>query len=392
MIDSSTKFLNFIKQYSNLKESSLTGRYINFDHISKALQNASLHFNIEIIGNSVLGEPIHLIKIGEGKIKIFLWSQMHGNESTTTKAVFDLLNAFKEFKEDAVIKDILDNCSLFIIPMLNPDGARAYTRVNANNIDLNRDAKNLEEVESRILRKVFDDIKPDFCFNLHDQRTIFSAGEKEFPATLSFLTPSEDIERSMTPNREESMRVIASIFKDLSPLLPNSIGRYDDGYNANCTGDTFQGLGTPTILFEAGHSYNDYHREKTREYVFSAIISGLNAIATNNYKNEDTAVYLNIPENEKLFYDLILRNAKINGRAMDVAIQFKEVLKDSEIKFFPVIENILPKLAFFAHREINCHFQNISLPDHNPLCENVVVEKILLKNEILMINYENIQI
>jgi len=389
MTNSSTQFSNFIKKYSNFKESGLTGRYINFDHISKALQNASSNFDIEIIGNSVLEEPIHLIKIGEGKIKILLWSQMHGNESTTTKAVFDLINAFKEFKENSVIKGILDNCSLYIIPMLNPDGARAYTRVNANNTDLNRDAKNLTEVESRVLRQVFDDIQPDFCFNLHDQRTIFSAGRNEYPATLSFLTPSEDIKRSITPIREESMRVVASIFKDLSPLLLNRIGRYSDEYNANCTGDTFQALGTPTILFEAGHSYNDYQREKTREYVFFAIISGLNTIAIDNYKNADISVYLDIPENEKLYYDLILRNAIINEGVVDIAIQFKEVLKDSAIKFIPVVENISPKLAFFAHREIDCDFQTISLPDHSPLSENVVVEKILLKNEILMINYEN---
>lgn len=381
--------LHLLKHYEAFKETALAGRYINATHISKPLEKASSNFDVNILGKSTNGEPIHLIKVGTGEIKILMWSQMHGNESTTTKAIFDLLNVFSEFTQDALIKNILGACTINIVPMLNPDGAKAYTRTNANRIDLNRDAKDLSEIESRVLRKHFEEFQPDFCFNLHDQRTIFSAGENPFPATLSFLTPSEDIERSVTRGREESMKVIGAIYKDLSKHLPNRIGRYDDGYNVNCTGDTFQNLGVPTILFEAGHSAEDYSREKTREYVFYAILSGLNAIATQSYKEITTSVYFEIPENEKLFYDLILRNAEVKGAIVDVAIQFREILKDKEVKFSGTVENIAPKLAFFAHREINCDFQKVTLSDGKDLSENVIVDKILVKNEILMINCEN---
>lgn len=377
---------NTLNNYQLFKETSLMGRYINTDHISKAIQKAAANFEVNQIGKSTLGEPIHLIKVGTGKTKILMWSQMHGNESTTTKAVFDLLNLFQISSKDFPIENILASCTLYIIPILNPDGARAYTRVNANEVDLNRDAKNLSQVESRILRGLFDDIQPDFCFNLHDQRTIFSAGDNPLPATLSFLTPSEDIERSITLGREESMKVIATIFKGLSGQLPGNIGRYDDGYNANCTGDTFQGLGVPTILFEAGHTKDDYTRDKTREFVLYAIFYGLNAIATNDYKNISSDVYFEIPENEKLFYDIILRNAAVNDKFVDVAIQFNELLQNKEIKFLGTVENIGPKLAFFAHREINCNFQKVTLPNNKSLSENDIVEKILVNNEILMIN------
>ncbi|WP_010232172.1 M14 family metallopeptidase [Gillisia marina] len=379
---------SILNKYSVFKQATLAGRYINASHISEPLKKLALNFEIEILEDSTLGEPIHLIKMGSGETKILMWSQMHGNESTTTKAVFDLLNLFSQHTKESAVKDILSSCTLYIIPMLNPDGARAYTRVNANGVDLNRDAKGLSQVESKVLRKVFHDFQPDFCFNLHDQRTIFSAGPTDNPATLSFLTPSEDIERAITPSREASMKVIGAIYSDLSKFIPNSIGRYDDGYNDNCTGDAFQGLGVPTILFEAGHYPEDYNREKTREYVFYALFSALNTIAMESYKKINTSVYFNIPENEKLFYDLILRNAEVDGKIVDVAIQFKEVLEDDEIKFLGTIENISPELAFFAHREIHCDSQRITLPDHKSLNENVIVDKILLKNEVLMINYE----
>jgi len=313
---------------------------------------------------------------------------MHGNESTTTKAVFDLLNAFLIKRDELILKEILDTCSLYIIPILNPDGARAFTRVNANEVDLNRDAKELKQVESNILRAAFDQFQPDFCFNLHDQRSIFSAGDSKFPATLSFLTPSMDAERSIKPSREVSMKLIAAINEKVSEYIPNQIGRYDDGFNANCTGDNFQSLGVPTVLFEAGHIGKDYEREMTREYVFVALLAGLNAIATNSYKQHTTSQYFKIPENGKLFYDILLRNAKVKSEIVDVAIQFKEILKDGKIIFVGSVENISPKLAFFGHQEIDCKFNLVTLLDKTEISENVIADKILVNNEILMINYE----
>src|SRR5690606_18803559 len=99
---------------------------------------------------------------GDGPIKILMWSQMHGNESTTTKAVLDLINFLLEGSE--MSNSILERCTIKIIPILNPDGALAYTRVNANGIDLNRDAQNLSQPESKVLRAVFEDFGPDYCF------------------------------------------------------------------------------------------------------------------------------------------------------------------------------------------------------------------------------------
>ena len=38
---------------------------------------------------------------------------------------------------------------------------------------------------------------PKFCFNLHDQRTIFGVEGTKNPATISFLAPSEEITRKL---------------------------------------------------------------------------------------------------------------------------------------------------------------------------------------------------
>ena len=64
---------------------------------------------------------------------------------------------------------------------------------------------------------------------------------------------------------------ILIIVKSLEKEIPGSIGRYDETFNPDCFGDSFTQLGTPTILFEAGHVPNDYQREKTRLYIFEAL-------------------------------------------------------------------------------------------------------------------------
>ena len=376
------------EDYNSFKNHKISGRYIQQKDIQVLLDKLGEEFSLKEIGASVLGKPIHSIQFGNGSIKILAWSQMHGNESTTTKAIFDLLNYISLHKAEPLVESILNNCSLCIIPMLNPDGAEAYTRVNANEIDLNRDAQDLSQPESRILSQVFKNFNPDFCLNLHDQRTIFSAGNNPEPAVLSFLTPSMDKDRQIFPSRIKSMQLIAKIAQDLSELLPGRIGRYDDGFNINCTGDTFQSTQTPTILFEAGHFPGDYKREETRKYVFLALVSVLKSISEKNFQQIDYQKYQEIPENKKLFNDIILRDSNSENGVVDIAIQYKEVIKDGKLAFFPEIEKIAPKIKKFAHKEIFCENKKIEINDENMLTENVIVNKIVLNGVELPLKCE----
>ena len=373
--------------YSKIKFKKVTGRYVINPDLDLILDELSSKFKTDAIGKSVKNREIKMTTFGTGEIKILAWSQMHGNEGTTTKAVFDLLNAFNLNIDDTVLSDIYKSCTLYIIPILNPDGAAAYTRINANKVDLNRDMQALSQPESKILIQQYHKIKPDYCLNLHDQRTIFSAGSKPEPATLSFLTPSKDASRSIDEYRMESMAVIAGIAQDLSNELKNRIGRYDDAFNINCAGDTFQNLSTPTILFEAGHFPGDYERETTRKFVFKALISCIYQIAektgTKNYKE-----YIQIPENEKLFNDVIIRNALVEGKKMDVAIQFIEKLVEGKVEFIPKVAEMRPKITKFAHKEIDAEGQEIQLPNKSELDENVIVDKIIINNRELRVKYE----
>ncbi len=373
-----------MEHYATIKNSNLKGRYITYSHISPELKKLSSAFKIRETGKSTLQESIPVVEIGKGSIKILAWSQMHGNESTTTKAVFDLLNAFAELKdENKVVGSILRNCTIRIIPMLNPDGAKAYTRANANKVDLNRDAQNLNEVESRLLREEFNVFQPNYCLNLHDQRSIFSIGSDPKPATLSFLAPSMDNRSSVNHTRIKAMQGIVAIFKALEGVLSAQIGRYDDAFNIHCTGDTYQSLNVPTILFEAGHFNGDYEREKTREYVFASVLTLLWVIATEKLEVQDYREYDNIPQNEKRYNDIILRNARIGGAVRDVSLQFNEQLEGGKVNFIPVIAKIAAKIKNYGHREIDCKGEEIEIIAEAEPAENVIVNKILLKGKEL---------
>ena len=377
---------DFLHSYLQIKCPTLYGRYINFGMIEKLIHSLPEEFLIRNEGFSVLGTPIISVEIGTGSKKILAWSQMHGNETTTTKAAFDFFN-FLKMKKNPRANAILKECRIKFIPMLNPDGAEKYTRTNANNVDLNRDAFECSQPESKVLREVFDAFKPDFCFNLHDQRTIFSAGFDKIPATLSFLAPSFNKERTVDQCRSEAMKLIAGIVDSLPKDFQNQVGRYDDAFNINCTGDFFMNKNVPTLLFEAGHYPDDYQREESRKFVVLALIQACRAIAASSIENYTEKAYFQIPENRKLFYDVIIRKAKVADKIVDIGVQFQEQLKNQTIEFVPVVQEIKKEMEKSGHREILAQQKTISNTKGQKIEENEVLHQIKLGNTIKSIKF-----
>ncbi|WP_163407037.1 M14 family metallopeptidase [Flavobacterium ajazii] len=343
--------MNLEELFNQNKEQSIEGRYLTLEHIQPILEKINTDNQVKVVGKSVLGKPIYSYEIGSGKTRIYLWSQMHGNESTTTKALFDFINVLNNGSEFA--EEMLSAFTFYCIPILNPDGAAFYTRVNANQIDLNRDSQDLTQPESRVLREVFETFKPDFCFNLHDQRTIFGAGETGNPATVSFLAPSYNEEREVNENRLKAINIIAAINDELQKYIPGQVGRFDDSFNINCIGDTFQYLGTPTILFEAGHFQNDYDREVTRKFIFFSLVTSFKALFENDIVNNRINDYLNISQNKVVFYDFMYKNVKINYDGIEIitnfVAQYKEELIDSKIQFNAYIVEVGELENYFGH-------------------------------------------
>lgn len=374
---------NLISYSNRYQVLELFGRYINNSHL-ELLFTKMPNLQKEVIGFSVQKKPIYGIKFGNGSIRILMWSQMHGNESTTTKALADLFKFL--LSDEEVSTNILNKVSIFVIPILNPDGALQYTRNNANDIDLNRDAQELTQPESKVLRSVFDSFRPNYCFNLHGQRTIFSAGESNNPATLSFLAPAQDEASNITQNRKISMALISSINKAMQSIIPNKIGIYDDSFNKNCVGDSFQMEGVPTILIEAGHAHKDYNREKVRKYVLMSYLITLNQISLGKINESEYSTYFDIPPNCKYFNDIVIRNARISpsdGKKYNIGIQFIEKLKGDKIDFIPVITRIQVDSNFFGHKELDANGDMILSSKKNKLKVGDEIDCVLMNSEVI---------
>jgi hypothetical protein len=377
--------------FSEYKEHSIQGRYITLDAIYPILEKLNTNNQLEIIGKSVLDLPIYKFQIGTGETKILLWSQMHGNESTTTKALIDFLNLLDSNSDLAI--ELLKIFTFCTIPMLNPDGARLYTRANANQIDLNRDSVDLSQPESRVLREVFENFKPDYCYNLHDQRTIFGVGSTGKSATLSFLAPSYNEQREVNEPRLKAINLIAKMNDVLQNYIPGQIGRFDDAFNINCIGDTFQFLGVPTVLFEAGHYPNDYLREETRKYVFIALVSSFKILGENDLVYNEFDKYLSIPQNKVVFYDFLYKNVKINYDGIEIitnfAAQYKEELINNFLLFNAYIVQIGNLDNYYGHFEFDAKCATYSHGNQNQPELNQNAD-FLLDNDLKFVNGLNV--
>lgn len=333
---------------------NLTNRYLPLRTITPVLNRlaASDLFTLEELGLSVENRPVQALRFGRGSFKVLCWSQMHGNESTTTKA---LLNYFLALESDPKTKELFESLTILAIPMLNPDGSERFTRENANEVDLNRDAQALTQPESKILSDAFTAFKPNLCLNLHGQRSIYGLTGTENPAVLSFLAPAADTDRTITSARLKAMALINRITNKLHEELGKQIGRYDDSFNLNCVGDTFTATGVPTILFEAGQYQLDYQRNNTAALIQCAYKILFDSLLVHDElppADEVLSAYLELPENTVNYCDIVVKGGLPGSSAhnKDLQFQYKEVVEKDRLRFIP---QLLPKEEtprLYAHR------------------------------------------
>ncbi len=266
---------------------------------------------LEELGTSLEGRSISLVRVGRGAKTVLLWSQMHGNETTATLALCDILNFLVESARDrSWIRTMLDGITIAAIPMLNPDGAEAMRRENATHIDLNRDARALATPEGRILRETHRAVKPVFAFNLHDQ-DLRSVGATKKVAALAFLAPPPDERRSRPISRVRAMRICALMARSMHQFIEGHIATYDDSYEARAFGDRMQSWGTSTLLVESGHWPEDPEKRFIRKLNVVALLVALHAIATGAYQDVELEQYHTLKQNGTLIYDLVVRKVRL---------------------------------------------------------------------------------
>ena len=329
-----------VTNYEEYKESSLDKRRTTRKDIQPLITRLKGHegFRVQKVGESIEGRDLTLISIGEGDTSVFLWSQMHGDESTATMSLFDIFNFLTSdgFQEEK--QSLFQNVTLHFLPMLNPDGAEMFARRNALGIDVNRDALRLQSPEGQTLKRIRDSLDADWGFNLHDQSKYYNAEGTAKPATISFLAPAFDHEKSVDEKRADAMRLIVLMNEQLQRHIPGQVARYNDDFEPRAFGDNIQKWGTRTVLIESGGNYEDPEKQEIRKMNFMAILSALFAISNEAYKGVDHRRYDEIPHNDSKLFDLkltgLLYNLKGKEYILDLGINHQEVFARNPQGFY----------------------------------------------------------
>lgn len=195
-------------------------------------------FTLDQYGKSEQGRSIYVAKVGTGPQKIWIQAQIHGNEKLVTEAALQLLKTYAQSGEKDVER-VLEESTLYFIPMYNPDGAEMNLRqtklTNSGKlIDLNRDwtAAGFEAVESRVVYAYWADVNPDFAIDLHHQglKQIYGTNEStSFSLGISLAPDGPTLPN--TGYNDITKQMMSYVYDELKGYGYTHIDRYQVAVN-----------------------------------------------------------------------------------------------------------------------------------------------------------------
>ena len=140
------------------------------------------------IGETLDGQPLDMLQMGEGDKQVWLYARQHPGETQAEWWMEGALECLTD-PADPVARSLLAKCRFHIVPNCNPDGSRrGHLRTNAAGTNLNREwAEPSAEASPEVLaiRNTMDETGVDFAMDVHGDEAIpavFLAGFEGIPS------------------------------------------------------------------------------------------------------------------------------------------------------------------------------------------------------------------
>jgi protein MpaA len=215
---------------------------------------------VATIGYSHQGRPINAYYFGGGVTSIIYTGAIHGSEISSR----DLMYRWIDYLE-ANARDIPADKTVVVIPQLNPDGVAAGTRVNARNVDLNRNfaTSDWQKDVTTVDNQPFPGGGGETPMSEPETQAIAAMVQQLRPAlVLSY----HSIGGLIIANQAGSSSNRAATYSQLSGYY-NATGQSSPfEYSASGTADDWyaQKLGVPSLLIELGsHTYHQFDRNQS---------------------------------------------------------------------------------------------------------------------------------
>ncbi len=140
------------------------------------------------LGQTLDGQSIDCLEMGEGATQVWLYARQHPGESMAEWWMEGALEVLAD-AADSVGRELRKRCHFHVVPNMNPDGsARGHLRTNAAGVNLNREwetptAEKSPEVLA--VRNAMDETGVDFAMDIHGDEAIpavFLAGFQGIPS------------------------------------------------------------------------------------------------------------------------------------------------------------------------------------------------------------------
>lgn len=237
----------------------LQSQYDIAGHSGWSYAGRTICHTIGTIGTSAQGRAINAYYFGSGATTVLYTGAIHGSESST-KSLMDRWIQDLEAKA----RNIPAHITVVVVPMINPDGYARGSRVNANNVDLNRNfaTSDWQKDITTVNNQPFPGGGGESAMSEPETKVIAALAQQLRPKVILSY---HSIGGMVAANQAGNSTGLATTYSQLSGYS-NITGQSDDAFEYAISGtadDWYAQIGIPSILVELGsHSYHQFERNQ----------------------------------------------------------------------------------------------------------------------------------